>query len=107
MANYLAKSNQDAVDRVHEAISKFVVRGCLPLSLATSPDLHDIVLAASFVKPGVYSKMTTGKMNTCLLRTFTSFVECIQRMVVRVRLLHNPLTTRIAMYSFYYILRSI
>jgi hypothetical protein len=89
IAPFLTASNESHLQRVHALAARLIVNNKLPLRLAISPDLEELLNAASYLKQGTYKPMSYRKMTYLLTQMFATFVMDVRSLVVNTRALYS------------------
>jgi len=85
MQALLSDGRDNAIALVHASIARFIVNRRLPLSIATDPDLTEIIHAATALAHGTYKAMTRTRMDNALALMFRVFVDNVTALFAKAR----------------------
>jgi hypothetical protein len=89
MDNFVQLGNDSVIKRVHFLVARFIINARLPLSLALNEDLTSAFEAASHVRAGTYSPMSTRALDGYIVSMFSSFIEDVSVLVATTRALYT------------------
>jgi hypothetical protein len=87
---YIAGANDAKIEAAHAQLVSVVVNKALPLPFAQDPDVTDLIMAASRIKPDSYVPPTRNKQDALLIQEYYGFVERVRHLVASARSMHIP-----------------